>query len=291
MERARTSWIARCGPAILASGQLELMVPWTRSRWGADDLEMWAAAVRLLPATSPLRPVRRGRGGAARRANSACSSPSRQRTGPAPLAADRRNRCSVVATLRLLLTVQRLATVAGDHIARRSTMTVYAAPGNAGQPGHGAGPVRQLHRRRVVPPAKGQYFENPSPVTGQASPRSPGRTAEDIELALDAAHGAKRAWGKTSRHRARQHPEQDRRPHRGEPRVAWRSPRPGTTASRSARPWPPTSRWPSTTSATSPARSGPRRAASPRSTTTPSPTTSTSRSASSARSSRGTSRS
>ena len=47
------------------------------------------------------------------------------------------------------------------------------------------------------------------------------------------------------------------------------SPRPGTTASRSARPWPPTCRWPSTTSATSPACSAPRRAASARSTPTP----------------------
>ena len=71
----------------------------------------------------------------------------------------------------------------------------------------------------------------------------------------------------------------------------WPSARPGTTASRSARPWPPTCRWPSTTSATSPARCAPRRAASPRSTTTPSRTTSTSRSAWSGRSSRGTSRS
>jgi aldehyde dehydrogenase len=49
-----------------------------------------------------------------------------------------------------------------------------------------------------VKPIKGQYFENPSPVTGQAFCEVPRSTAEDIELALDSAHGAKAAWAKTS---------------------------------------------------------------------------------------------
>ncbi|MEM1029779.1 MAG: aldehyde dehydrogenase family protein [Myxococcota bacterium] len=48
-----------------------------------------------------------------------------------------------------------------------------------------------------VPPKKGQYFENVSPVTGQNFCEIPRSTAEDVELALDAAHGAKVAWGKT----------------------------------------------------------------------------------------------
>jgi GAF domain len=43
--------------AVLASGEPDLMVGWTRSRWGAGDLEMWEAQVDTLPATSPLRPV------------------------------------------------------------------------------------------------------------------------------------------------------------------------------------------------------------------------------------------
>ena len=116
--------------------------------------------------------------------------------------------------------------------------------------------------------------------------------AADIELALDAAHAAKDAWGRTSADGARADPEPDRRPDGGEPRAARHAPRPGTTASRSARRWPPTCRSPSTISAISPAairaQEGSHRR---RSTTTPSPITSTSRSASSARSSRGTSRS
>ena len=49
-----------------------------------------------------------------------------------------------------------------------------------------------------VAPVKGQYFDNPSPVTGKTVCRIARGTAEDIELALDAAHAAKDAWGKTS---------------------------------------------------------------------------------------------
>ena len=43
--------------AVLASGEPDLMVGWTRSRWGAGDLEMWEAQMESLPVTSPLRPV------------------------------------------------------------------------------------------------------------------------------------------------------------------------------------------------------------------------------------------
>ena len=49
-----------------------------------------------------------------------------------------------------------------------------------------------------VPPVKGQYFTNTTPVTGGALCDVPRSGAEDIELALDAAHAAKAAWGKTS---------------------------------------------------------------------------------------------
>jgi len=49
-----------------------------------------------------------------------------------------------------------------------------------------------------VPPVKGQYFENKSPVNGQVFCEIPQSTAEDIELALDAAHKVKDSWGKTS---------------------------------------------------------------------------------------------
>ena len=49
-----------------------------------------------------------------------------------------------------------------------------------------------------VAPVKGEYFDNISPVNGQAFCKIPRSTEEDIELALDAAHAAKDAWGTTS---------------------------------------------------------------------------------------------
>ncbi len=49
-----------------------------------------------------------------------------------------------------------------------------------------------------VAPVKGQYFDNISPVNGKTFTSIPRSTAEDIELALDAAHAAKDAWGRTS---------------------------------------------------------------------------------------------
>ncbi|RLZ08173.1 aldehyde dehydrogenase family protein [Acinetobacter sp. 2JN-4] len=49
-----------------------------------------------------------------------------------------------------------------------------------------------------VAPVKGQYFDNISPVNGQAFTRIPRSSAEDVELALDAAHKAKIEWNKSS---------------------------------------------------------------------------------------------
>jgi aldehyde dehydrogenase len=49
-----------------------------------------------------------------------------------------------------------------------------------------------------VEPTKGQYFENITPVTGKPFCEIPRSTEEDVERALDAAHAAKAAWGRTS---------------------------------------------------------------------------------------------
>ena len=49
-----------------------------------------------------------------------------------------------------------------------------------------------------VRPKQERYFENISPVTGKPFCEVARSSAEDVELALDAAHGAKDAWGKTS---------------------------------------------------------------------------------------------
>ncbi len=49
-----------------------------------------------------------------------------------------------------------------------------------------------------VAPVKGRYFDNISPINGKPVCQVARGTAEDIELALDAAHHAREAWGKTS---------------------------------------------------------------------------------------------
>ncbi|MEM6987229.1 MAG: aldehyde dehydrogenase family protein [Pseudomonadota bacterium] len=49
-----------------------------------------------------------------------------------------------------------------------------------------------------VAPVDGQYFDNVSPVTGKPFCQIPRSGAADIELALDAAHKARAAWGATS---------------------------------------------------------------------------------------------
>ncbi len=49
-----------------------------------------------------------------------------------------------------------------------------------------------------VAPTSGQYFQNVTPVTGQVLCEIARSNAADIDRALDAAHAAKTAWGKTS---------------------------------------------------------------------------------------------
>ena len=46
-------------------------------------------------------------------------------------------------------------------------------------------------------PVGGKYFENTSPTSGRVICEIPRSSSEDVELALDAAHGAAPAWGKT----------------------------------------------------------------------------------------------
>ena len=77
-------------------------------------------------------------------------------------------------------------------------MTVYAPPGQPGSPAKYASRYDNFIGGEWVPPVKGQYFENVTPVTGRAFTEVARGTAEDVELALDAAHGAAPSWGRTS---------------------------------------------------------------------------------------------
>jgi aldehyde dehydrogenase len=75
---------------------------------------------------------------------------------------------------------------------------VYEAPGQPGSKIQFASRYGNYIGGEFVPPVRGQYFENITPVTGKAFCEIPRSNHEDIEKALDAAHKAKNAWGKTS---------------------------------------------------------------------------------------------
>ncbi len=77
-------------------------------------------------------------------------------------------------------------------------MALYAAPGRPDSLVSVQDRYGNYIGGEFVPPSKGVYFENISPVTGRWFTEIARSTAEDVELALDAAHGAKGAWGRTS---------------------------------------------------------------------------------------------
>lgn len=76
-------------------------------------------------------------------------------------------------------------------------MTVYAAPGESGAKIDYRSSYDNFIGGKFVPPAKGQYFDVSTPITGKVYTKVARSTAEDVEAALDAAHKAADAWGKT----------------------------------------------------------------------------------------------
>jgi aldehyde dehydrogenase len=77
-------------------------------------------------------------------------------------------------------------------------MTVYAAPGSPDAKFSYKPRYEHWIGGEWVKPVKGQYFEDISPVNGKPFCEVARGTAEDIDAALDAAHKAAPAWGKTS---------------------------------------------------------------------------------------------
>jgi len=75
---------------------------------------------------------------------------------------------------------------------------IYAAPGAAGAKVQFKAKYDNFIGGRWTPPVKGEYFDNVSPITGRPYCQVARSGAEDIELALDAAHAAAPAWGRTS---------------------------------------------------------------------------------------------
>jgi aldehyde dehydrogenase len=77
-------------------------------------------------------------------------------------------------------------------------MTRYANPGEPGSVVSFRSRYDNFIGGEYVAPVKGQYFENPTPITGQTFTEAARSTAEDVELALDAAEAAAPGWAKTS---------------------------------------------------------------------------------------------
>ncbi|MEV8439464.1 aldehyde dehydrogenase family protein [Actinosynnema sp. NPDC051121] len=77
-------------------------------------------------------------------------------------------------------------------------MARYAAPGARGSVVSYRDRYDHFIGGEYVPPARGGYFANPTPVTGEVFTEVARGTAEDVDRAVDAAHGAARRWGRTS---------------------------------------------------------------------------------------------
>ena len=77
-------------------------------------------------------------------------------------------------------------------------MTVYARPGADGSVMSFAPRYDNYIGGEWVAPVKGRYFENSTPITGEVFCEVARSDEADIERALDAAHAAAPAWGKTS---------------------------------------------------------------------------------------------
>ena len=97
----------------------------------------------------------------------------------------------------MTLTSDRQVT-ASDSRPEQDGKTPYVAPGRPGSLVDVKARYENFIGGSWVPPAKGGYMVNVSPVNGKPFCEVAKSTAEDVELALDAAHAAKDAWGETS---------------------------------------------------------------------------------------------
>ncbi|QKE40475.1 MAG: aldehyde dehydrogenase [Ferrovum myxofaciens] len=75
---------------------------------------------------------------------------------------------------------------------------IYAAPGAAGAKVQFKAKYDNFIGGKWVTPVKGQYFDVITPINGKIYTQVARSGAEDIELALDAAHSAADKWGKTA---------------------------------------------------------------------------------------------
>ena len=74
---------------------------------------------------------------------------------------------------------------------------IYAFPGQAGALIQYKSKYDNFIGGKWVAPTKGEYFDVITPITGKPYTQAPRSSAEDVELALDAAHAAADKWGRT----------------------------------------------------------------------------------------------
>lgn len=77
-------------------------------------------------------------------------------------------------------------------------MTQYAAPGTPNSKAQFQSRYDHFIGGQYVPPANGQYFNNPSPVNGKNFTEIARGTSDDVDRAVKAGQGAFESWSKTS---------------------------------------------------------------------------------------------
>jgi aldehyde dehydrogenase len=80
----------------------------------------------------------------------------------------------------------------------KGIIMIYAKPGTEGAVVSFKKSYGNFINGEWVAPVKGEYFTTTSPVDGSDIAQIPRSTAEDVELALDAAHAAKQGWADMS---------------------------------------------------------------------------------------------
>ena len=75
---------------------------------------------------------------------------------------------------------------------------LYAAPGAAGAKIAYKAKYDNFIGGKWVAPTKGEYFDVITPINGKVYTKAARSSAEDVELALDAAHTAAEKWGRAS---------------------------------------------------------------------------------------------
>src|SRR4029079_11272380 len=76
--------------------------------------------------------------------------------------------------------------------------TSFAAPGETESPVELKERYENFIGGKWVAPVNGEYSDNVTPANGERFNSVPRSTPADVELALDAAHAAKDAWGEAS---------------------------------------------------------------------------------------------